>query len=102
LQPSPNWKEILEARLPLFGHRNWLVLADSAYPFQSSAGIETIVSNEAQQAIVDYLLASLRAYQHIRPIFHAHSEIKFVDEAASSHRALQRGVGAPTNSPGIA
>ena len=24
--------------LPLFGHRNWIVVADSAYPAQSQAG----------------------------------------------------------------
>jgi len=30
--------------LPLFGHRNWIVVADSAYPAHSMPGIETIVS----------------------------------------------------------
>ena len=40
---SANWEEILKDRLHLYGHRNWLVIADSAYPAQSSAGMETIV-----------------------------------------------------------
>ena len=27
-----NWEEILKDRLQAYGHRNWLVIADSAYP----------------------------------------------------------------------
>jgi len=41
-----NWEEILKDRLQLFGHRNWLVIADSAYPAQSRPAIETIVADE--------------------------------------------------------
>ena len=43
-----NWRQTLEERLPYFGHRNWIVIADSAYPLQSGPGIETIISNESQ------------------------------------------------------
>ena len=39
-----NWEEVLKDRLQLYGHRNWLVIADSAYPAQSRPGIETIVA----------------------------------------------------------
>ena len=39
-----DWKRELKALLPLYGHRNWIVVADSAYPAQSCPGIETIVS----------------------------------------------------------
>ena len=39
-----NWEEVLKDRLQLYGHRNWLVIADSAYPAQSKQGIETIVA----------------------------------------------------------
>ena len=43
-----NWEEILKDRLQLYGHRNWLVIADSAYPAQSRPAIETIVADEEQ------------------------------------------------------
>jgi len=42
--PRPAWRATLDDRLPLLGHRNWIVVADSAYPWQASAGIETIVT----------------------------------------------------------
>jgi hypothetical protein len=34
-----DWKQQLKDLLPLFGHRNWIVVADSAYPAQSRSGI---------------------------------------------------------------
>jgi hypothetical protein len=36
------WKKDLSEQLPLLGHRNWVVVADSAYPLQTAPGIETI------------------------------------------------------------
>ncbi|MDE3198919.1 MAG: hypothetical protein KGN84_21400 [Acidobacteriota bacterium] len=31
-QTPQSWRATLEERLPLYGHRNWIVVADSAYP----------------------------------------------------------------------
>ena len=42
LLAADNWKETLRKELPLLGHRNWIVVADSAYPLQTAPGIETI------------------------------------------------------------
>jgi len=44
-----NWRETLKDRLELYGHRNWVVIADSAYPAQSRQAIEVIVLDEDQQ-----------------------------------------------------
>jgi len=60
-----NWEEILKDRLQLYGHRNWFVIADSAYPAQSRPGIETIVADEEQTTILDRALAILHASKHI-------------------------------------
>src|SRR5438105_2938044 len=56
--PTKNWhsnesrlEEILKDRLQLYGHRNWLVIADSAYPAQSRPAIETIVAGEEQTRV---------------------------------------------------
>ena len=40
------WEQRLQHLLPLLGHRNWIVVADSAYPAQSNPGIETIYTGE--------------------------------------------------------
>jgi L-fucose mutarotase/ribose pyranase (RbsD/FucU family) len=80
VKPIAKWDKILDERLPLFGHRNWIVVADAAYPTQSSPGIETIVSGVSQQVTIKAVLASLRASKHIRPVVHVDRELALVDE----------------------
>jgi hypothetical protein len=80
MKPLHDWVHTIEERMPLFGHRNWLVVADAAYPAQSRPGIETILSGESQQDTMETVLAHLRACQHIRPIVHVDRELEFVDE----------------------
>jgi L-fucose mutarotase/ribose pyranase (RbsD/FucU family) len=80
MKALPNWEQILTERLPLFGHRNWIVVADAAYPSQSRPGVETIASGETQQAVVETVLARLRECSHVRPVIHLDRELAFVDE----------------------
>ena len=75
-----NWEEVLKDRLQLYGHRNWLVIADSAYPAQSSQGIETIVADEKQTAVLARVFAILRECRHIKPTIYTDAEMKFVPE----------------------
>jgi hypothetical protein len=77
---SESWEKIFDARLPLFGHRNWIVVADSAYPAQSSPGIETIVSGLSQQVAIKKVLARLHACRHVHPVVHVDQELTLVDE----------------------
>ena len=42
-QQQHDWQSHLADRLAQYGHRNWIVVADAAYPVQTSPGIETIV-----------------------------------------------------------
>ena len=53
---APAWTDTLAAYLPALGHRNWIVVADSAFPLQISPGIETIVTNEDHFAVLDKVL----------------------------------------------
>jgi D-ribose pyranose/furanose isomerase RbsD len=78
---QPGWKERLNAVLPLFGHRNWIVVADSAYPAQSNPGIETIVAGGDQIAVVEHVLAAIAACRHIRAKVYADKELAHVAES---------------------
>jgi|SRR5947209_5057071 len=77
---KPNWKEILADRLKLYGHRNWLVVADSAYPAQSRQAIETIVADEEQARVLQHVLGHVHACEHIQPNIYVDAELKFVRE----------------------
>ncbi|MGA3373417.1 MAG: hypothetical protein ABSC48_16805 [Terracidiphilus sp.] len=76
----PDWEQLLEERLPLFGHRNWIVIADAAYPSQSRPGIETVASGLSQQVTIERVLARLRDCRHVRPNVHVDRELEFVEE----------------------
>ncbi len=78
--PGSGWKTILEERLPLFGHRNWIVVADSAYPAQSTNGIETIVSHEDHFEVLQMVLAALDHSKHVRPNVYLDKELPSLDE----------------------
>jgi hypothetical protein len=75
-----DWQQLLQQRLPLYGHRNWVVIADSAYPAQSRPGIETVVTGSDQLTVVRYVLDQLSKYRHIRPIVHLDAELPRVPE----------------------
>lgn len=36
-----DWQTVLKEKLPLLGHRNWIVVTDMAYPSQAKKGITT-------------------------------------------------------------
>ena len=39
---SKSWQDQLTEMMPYLGHRNWIVIADMAYPLQTNPGIKTI------------------------------------------------------------
>ncbi len=77
---TPDWKVILKDRLELYGHRNWLVIADSAYPAQARQAIETIVVDEEQTIVLERTLAILSGCKHIRPNIYTDEELNFVGD----------------------
>src|SRR5919108_6195418 len=81
---KPNWKDVLDDRLRVYGHRNWLVVADSAYPAQCKQGIETIVVDEEQTTVLQHVLGVVRDCKHIRPNVYMDEELKFVREEESA------------------
>ena len=81
LTPAPeDWRKAVAERLPLYGHRNWIAVVDSAYPAQSRSGIETIVADADQAEVVGAVLQLLAASRHVRPLVYTDAELASVDE----------------------
>ena len=74
------WRQKLRESLSLYGHRNWIVVADSAYPAQSRGGIETVISGAGQLEVVQEALAAVAAARHVRPVIYTDKELSFVRE----------------------
>jgi D-ribose pyranose/furanose isomerase RbsD len=77
------WQQKVQQQLPLLGHRNWIVIADSAFPFQTSPGIETIETGADHLAVVDYVLQAIKDSKHVRPLVHLDRELQFVPDKES-------------------
>jgi hypothetical protein len=77
---STDWRTRLNEELPLLGHRNWIAVVDSAYPLQTSAGVETIETNANQLDVVRTVLDQLSKAKHVRPIIFTDAELKVVPE----------------------
>ncbi|MGZ5424803.1 MAG: hypothetical protein ACXW2H_04965 [Candidatus Aminicenantales bacterium] len=77
---TPTWMDALTGYLPALGHRNWIVVADSAFPLQISPGIETIVTGEDHFAVLERVLKAVDAAKHIRPKIWLDKELAFVAE----------------------
>jgi hypothetical protein len=74
------WEKRLARDLPLMGHRNWIVIADAAYPLQSGTGIVTIDTGEDQLQVAQAVLAALAKSRHVRPVVYLDAELPFVPE----------------------
>ncbi len=77
---ADNWQATLRQKLPLLGHRNWIVVVDSAYPLQTAPGIETITADADQLTVVKEVLAALAKTKHVQPNIFTDAELKFVAE----------------------
>ena len=74
------WEQQLKNFLPLLGHRNWIVVADSAYPHQSAPGIRTLVANADQLTVASWVLKEIAAFDHVQPCVYIDREIEFISE----------------------
>ena len=84
---SSGWQSRFESALPEYGHRNWIVVADAAYPKQSAAGIETIATGKDQFEVLALVLSAIDDAPHVQPIVMLDAELENV---------------APADAPGVA
>jgi L-fucose mutarotase/ribose pyranase (RbsD/FucU family) len=72
--------ETLKQRLPRLGHRNWIVIADAAYPAQSRPGIETVYVGGDQIEAVTAVLQAIQSSKHVRAKVLLDAELTAVPE----------------------
>jgi hypothetical protein len=92
--PQSDWRAKVAESMPLLGHRNWILIVDSAYPLQSSPGIETIETNDNQLDVVRHVLGAINNSIHVRPVITMDAELPFVpEEDAPGASAYRREIG---------
>lgn len=75
------WQSRIDSVLPEYGHRNWIVVADSAYPKQSSPGIETIATGKGQIEVLETVLEEIAETPHVQAVVILDAELDYVTEA---------------------
>ncbi len=84
LLADDSWRTVLDQEVKLLGHRNWIVIADSAYPAQSNPGIRTVVTGAQQLEVVSAALEAVRKAGHVRAVVHLDSELAHVPETGAA------------------
>jgi hypothetical protein len=87
---SSDWKAKVVETLPLLGHRNWILVVDSAYPLQTSAGVETVETNANQLDVVRYVLGAINNSIQVRPLIYMDSELPFVPDQDAAGASTYR------------
>jgi hypothetical protein len=82
VEPSsnPDWRARVASTLPLMGHRNWILIVDSAYPLQVAPGIETIDTNAPQTEVLHFVLGAISRAPHVRPDIFLDAELPFLSD----------------------
>ncbi|TKC03621.1 RbsD/FucU domain-containing protein [Pedobacter frigoris] len=79
-----NWEQEFYAKLPMLGHRNWILVVDKAFPEQNAAGMEYIYANEGLNAVLKQVLTQVNQSGHVKPIIYQDKELGFITEQQAS------------------
>lgn len=90
------WQARLEQIVPLLGHRDWILIVDSAYPLQTTTGVETVETNAGHIEVIGTVLSGLDHSIHVRPIVYMDAELPFVPEqdapGVTAYRKALKGI----------
>ncbi|MGC4013544.1 MAG: hypothetical protein QM755_03345 [Luteolibacter sp.] len=77
---AADWKQEVTAQTHLLGHRNMIIVADSAYPIQTGSGIKVIATDAPHQEVVAFVAKSIAASPGIRAKIALDREFRYVPE----------------------
>ncbi len=74
------WKSEVSTILKHYGHRNWIVVADAAYPEQSNIAIKTFSIEASQLEAVEFVNNLVEKASHVDANIFIDRELAFVPE----------------------
>jgi hypothetical protein len=80
LHSAESWRAKVKQELPLLGHRNWIMIVDSAYPLQTAAGVETLETNAPLPEVAQEVIQDLDKSIHVRPIVYMDAELPYLSD----------------------
>ncbi len=67
---ASEWEKVVYEQIGLLGHRNWVVVADAAYPLQSHPAIQTVLSDDDHLTTVRKTFEIIASQPHVRPVIY--------------------------------
>ncbi|MEO8147718.1 MAG: hypothetical protein ABI723_08790 [Bacteroidia bacterium] len=80
ISKETNWQNDFNKYLPLLGHRNWIIIADAAFPLQTAPGINTIYCNQPQAEVLKQVMQQLKKSKHVKPVVYTDKELDYITE----------------------
>jgi len=75
-----NWKSEVESISKRFGHRNWIVIADAAYPEQSHPAINTMTIDASQLEAIEYVNNLVEKSEHVTANIFLDEELTYLSD----------------------
>lgn len=75
-----NWEQEFYAKLPMLGHRNWILIVDKAFPEQNAPGMEYIYANESLNSVLKQVLTQVNQSGHVKPVVYQDKELDYITE----------------------
>lgn len=79
-QENSSWDKQLSSQISILGHRNWIVIADMAYPSQSGQGITTLYANEPYTEVLKKVKSIVDGAPHVFAHIYNDMELSFISE----------------------
>ena len=76
-----DWRKVATESLETFGHRNWIVVADAAYPAHSAPQITTLSTGEDHLTVLRWTLDAIAAHPALDAIPYLDAELPALPEA---------------------
>jgi len=80
---TTTWHAEFQQKLPLLGHRNWILVVDKAFPLQSAQGMTMINTGEQLPIVLEEVMSSISKTKHVKPIVFTDLELNFISEDLS-------------------
>lgn len=88
---EPSWQDLADAQLERLGHRNVIIVADSAYPIQTGDGIRVFTTGTDHLEVVKYMAEAIEMSKAVRPLIALDREFAYVpDKHAAGAAALRK------------
>ena len=77
---SEKWDIKLDQMMPTLGHRNWIVITDMAYPWQSGSGITTLFADEPYPAVLEEVKQMIDKAPHVFAHVYRDKELSYLTD----------------------